>query len=135
MEFREFLNIIYESLYTEFLQLKIDVDGYIKCLKDKIDEARDRYDQNLTGFNKFKRNCDDLIKKIYDNAFKKVKELDKEWDELPKIIVPTQSLYEEVANYLKEVYKGFQRRSIAQPGSAHVWGACGRGFKSRHSDH
>ena len=40
-----------------------------------------------------------------------------------------------VANYLKEVYKGFQCRSIAQPGSAHVWGACGRGFKSRCSDH
>lgn len=27
------------------------------------------------------------------------------------------------------------KRNVAQPGSAHVWGACGRGFKSRHSDH
>ena len=26
-------------------------------------------------------------------------------------------------------------RSVAQPGSALVWGASGRGFKSRHSDH
>ncbi len=28
-----------------------------------------------------------------------------------------------------------EERNVAQPGSAHVWGACGRGFKSRHSDH
>lgn len=26
-------------------------------------------------------------------------------------------------------------RSVAQPGSALVWGASGHGFKSRHSDH
>ncbi len=26
-------------------------------------------------------------------------------------------------------------RNVAQPGSALVWGASGRGFKSRHSDH
>ena len=27
------------------------------------------------------------------------------------------------------------RRSVAQPGSAHAWGACGRWFKSSRSDH
>ena len=26
-------------------------------------------------------------------------------------------------------------RSVAQPGSAHAWGACGRWFKSSRSDH
>lgn len=27
------------------------------------------------------------------------------------------------------------RRGVAQPGSAHVWGACGRRFKSSRPDH
>ena len=27
------------------------------------------------------------------------------------------------------------RRGVAQSGSVHAWGACGRGFKSRRPDH
>ena len=38
-----------------------------------------------------------------------------------------------LAKKMKMIYKVFYR-SVAQPGSALVWGASGHGFKSRHSD-
>ena|GEM_PF-5092136 len=46
-----------------------------------------------------------------------------------QIIKELDSFAKSIFHYIKK------RRSVAQPGSAHAWGACGRWFKSSRSDH
>lgn len=100
MEFEDFLKI-YKDLYIQFLQIKNEVNYEYLHLKYKLEDLRFQCGDDLDRYNKLKNAEDKLILRLNKNYWKKVYELDKEWNTLPAIIVPTCDLYEEVANYLK----------------------------------
>ncbi|MBO4412863.1 MAG: hypothetical protein J5779_02495 [Clostridia bacterium] len=99
MEFRDYLKQ-YRKIHLKYLEIKDEANASLRELKKAIEDCRDYCGDNLIKFNKENDNYNILIKGVYEYAFKRFKELDKEWNTLSAIIVPTQSLYEEVATYL-----------------------------------
>ncbi len=52
------------------------------------------------------------------------------FSQIPLLVACSQDLHQSIQTIIPSLV-----RSIAQPGSALVWGTRGRGFKSRYSDH